>query len=190
MRITTSFITLALAALVTAGCQCKSCNTKVAEIADDGSTIAAYDESNGKATNNEMTITEMHIKDIDGNDHSLREEIAKNKITIVDFWASWCGPCRQEMPSLVNLYGSYKDKGLGIVGISLDTEKEAWKEAISNLGITWCQLSDLGGWDSEAAMVFNVRGIPYTIVTDSKGTILATGLRGSELEQFIEEKLK
>lgn len=183
---------MALAALVAAGCQCDSCKSKgkKVEIADKGLTIAAYDESNGNVANDGQTIADMHINDIDGNDHSLRKEIAKNKITIIDFWASWCGPCRQEMPNLVNLYSQYKSKGLGIIGISLDTEKEAWREAISELGITWCQLSDLGGWDSEAAMVFNVRGIPFTIITDSKGTILEKGLRGSQLEQFIEERLQ
>lgn len=182
-----SYLGLALAALLVASCQPNQNKTKDGNQANDG--IEALTDKDSSSDNEELQIPDMNIKDIDGKDHSLRQEIAKSKITIIDFWASWCGPCRNEMPHLVSLYDNYKSKGLGIVGISLDNDRESWREAISELGITWCQLSDLGGWESEPAQIFNVRAIPFTIITDSKGVVLAAGLRGGDLDTFIEGKL-
>lgn len=117
-------------------------------------------------------------------------EVARHKVTILDFWASWCGPCCQEMPNMVSLYAKYKDKGLGILGISLDNDKEAWTKALKDMNMTWPQVSELNGWKTAAVELFQVRAIPYMVIVDQQGTILEKGLRGPALEKFIAEKLK
>ena len=134
-------------------------------------------------------IRDFNLPTPEGNEMSVLEEVKKHKITILDFWASWCGPCRQEMPNLVALYKNYSEKGLGIIGISLDESKDDWAEAIKKMNMNWPQVSDLKGWQSEPATVFQVRAIPYTILVDSTGTIIAKELRGSNLEDFISSNL-
>ena len=129
------------------------------------------------------------MADINGKDVSVTDEFAKHKLTVVDFWASWCGPGRQEMPSLVSTYNEYKDKGLGIVGVSLDEDKEQWSNAVTTMGMTWTQLSDLQGWHNSAAQMYGIQAIPFTIIVDSKGKVLTAGLRGEELRSFIAQKL-
>ncbi|MBP3511564.1 MAG: AhpC/TSA family protein [Prevotella sp.] len=136
------------------------------------------------------TIKNFTMDDIDGKPVDVMTEIARHKITVLDFWASWCGPCRAEMPGVVRLYDAYESKGLGIIGISLDSKKEAWVNAVKGMGMRWVQLSDLNGWDNAAARMFYVQSIPQTIVVDSKGTILARGLRGEELDAFVAARLK
>lgn len=135
------------------------------------------------------TVETFTINDINGKSIDLLTEVAKHKMTILDFWASWCGPCRQEMPNVVSIYANNKDKGLGIIGISLDNKEDAWKQAVKTLGMTWTQVSDLKGWKSDAAAQFGVRAIPQTFILDNKGKILAKGLRGEELKTFIEKGL-
>lgn len=125
----------------------------------------------------------------DGTIVSIREEVAKHKLNIIDFWASWCGPCRQEMPMMVKLYEAYQDKGLGIVGVSLDMKEADWTTAIKTLGLPWTQMSDLKGWDNAAAKLFDVTSIPHTIVVDQQGKILRRGLRGEQLSEFVESQL-
>lgn len=121
---------------------------------------------------------------------SLALSSLKGKIVLIDFWASWCGPCRKEMPHVVNLYKKYKDKGFEIYGVSLDQDKSRWVEAIAKDGITWPQVSDLKYWDSEAARLYAVTGIPYTVLLDKEGKILSKGLRGVELEKAIADALE
>ena len=135
------------------------------------------------------TIPDIKMNDINGNETSVKAEVVKNKITILDFWASWCGPCVQEAPSVVALYNDYHAKGLGIIGISLDKDEASWKQAVDKLDMKWTHLSDLQGWDNAAAQLFNVNSIPHTVVVDEQGTILAQGLRGDDLRQFIADKL-
>ena len=128
----------------------------------------------------------------EGKEVKLSDFIAQNKLTLIDFWASWCGPCRREMPNLVEAYAQYKNKGFEIVGVSvsLDNNAEAWKKAIKDLNITWAQMSDLKGWDCEGAKLYGVRAIPATVLVDQQGTIVARNLRGEELGAKLGELLK
>ena len=137
-----------------------------------------------------MTIKDFTQPGLDGTPVSLLGEVSKNKITVIDFWASWCGPCRQEMPFMVELYDKYKDKGLGIIGISLDEDSDAWKAATQQLNIPWVQMSDLKGWENVIAKHFCVTSIPHTIVVDQQGKILKRGLRSEKLEEFVVGQLK
>lgn len=113
----------------------------------------------------------------------------KGKIVMVDFWASWCGPCRKDMPFVVKLYEKYKAKGFEILGVSLDQDKARWVDAIKHDGITWPQVSDLKFWDCAAAKAYAVGAIPYTVLIDKEGKILAKGLRGHELEVAVDAAL-
>jgi len=130
---------------------------------------------------------EINLPDADGNPLPLKN--FRGKIVLIDFWASWCGPCRKEMPNVVKAYAKYKDKGFEIYGVSLDQSKEKWLEAIKKDGITWPQVSDLKYWECEAARAYNVQGIPFTVLLDKEGKILAKNLRGDDLEKAIEKAL-
>jgi thiol-disulfide isomerase/thioredoxin len=137
-----------------------------------------------------MTIKDFTQPGLDGTPVSLLGEVSKSKITVIDFWASWCGPCRQEMPFMLELYDKYKDKGLNIIGISLDEDSDAWKAATQQLNIPWVQMSDLKGWENVIAKHFCVTSIPHTIVVDQQGKILKRGLRSEKLEEFVVGQLK
>ena len=126
----------------------------------------------------------------DGKELKLSDIVSANKYTLVDFWASWCGPCRREMPSVVEAYKAYKAKGLEVVGVSLDTDMAAWKKAITDLNITWPQMSDLKGWQNAGAALYGVRSIPATVLINQEGKIVARNLRGEELLTKLEELMK
>jgi thiol-disulfide isomerase/thioredoxin len=136
------------------------------------------------------TIPDFSQTTPDGTGLNIMSEVKQHKITIIDFWASWCGPCRQQMPFMIEIYHSLKDKGLGIVGVSLDKNRDAWISATKQFNITWPQMSDLKGWENAVVQEFNITSIPYTIVVDQQGKILERGLRGKRLKAFIEEQLK
>jgi peroxiredoxin len=114
----------------------------------------------------------------------------KGKVVLIDFWASWCGPCRRENPNMVKLYDKFKDKGLVILGVSLDESKQNWTAAIRKDKLPWMHISDLRGWKSIAAGIYGVQSIPQTFVIDKDGIIIAKNLRGPALEKFFEEQLK
>ncbi len=134
-------------------------------------------------------ISDFSAADPTGKKISASEVIGANELTIIDFWASWCGPCMNEMPHMVELYNMYHDKGLGILGVSLDTDGDAWKAAIKKTGALWPQISELNK-NSEIARQFGVTAIPYTIVVARDGSILTTGLTGVELEDFVRNQLQ
>ena len=109
------------------------------------------------------------------------------KYTLIEFWASWCGPCRSFNPELVELYKMYKDKGFEIFGVSLDTDKEKWKKAIEKDGVIWANVSDLKGNNNKAAMIYGVRDIPDNFLIDENGIIIARFIRGEKLEKKLKE---
>lgn len=111
----------------------------------------------------------------------------RGKVVLVDFWASWCGPCRKENPNVVRVYNQYKDKGFEILGVSLDQNRERWLQAIEKDQLTWQHVSDLQGWKNEVALLYNVRTIPHTILLDKEGRIIARNLRGRALENKLAE---
>ncbi len=125
----------------------------------------------------------------DGTPVTLSAIVKQNKYTLVDFWASWCGPCRKDMPHLVKVYEQYKSKGLEIVGVSLDDKEALWKKGLETLKMTWVQMSDLKGWRNEGAGLYAVRGIPATVLIDQNGIIVARDLRGEELDAKLAELL-
>lgn len=114
----------------------------------------------------------------------------RGKVVLLDFWASWCGPCRKENPNVVRLYEHYKDKGFTVMSVSLDDNLDRWKMAIEQDGLTWpYHVSDLKKWSSAAAKIYQVRGIPFTALIDEEGNIIATNLRGAQLEQALKDIL-
>ena len=130
----------------------------------------------------------LTMNDVNGKPVSITD--FKGKYVLIDFWASWCGPCRKENPNVVAAYNKYKDKNFTILGVSLDQDKDSWVQAIKNDNLAWAQMSDLKQWQSAAVSTYNIEGIPFNVLIDPTGKVIAQELRGPALEQKLGEVLK
>ena len=130
---------------------------------------------------------DMTMNDMDGKEVTLSQWAGKGNYVLVDFWASWCGPCRQEMPNVVVNYEKYHAKGFEIVGVSFDQNKEPWVKAVQTMGLRWPQMSDLKGWQCAASDLYGIRSIPASVLIDPQGTIIALDLRGKALGKKLKE---
>ncbi|HVY74419.1 MAG TPA: TlpA disulfide reductase family protein [Puia sp.] len=133
------------------------------------------------------TVPELTLPDVNGNPVSISS--FKGKYLLIDFWASWCGPCRMENPNVVAAYKKFKGKNFAILGVSLDKDKESWKKAIADDHLTWTHISDLKYWSSEAVQIFGFEGIPFNVLVDPSGKVIAQELRGGELESKLAQVL-
>lgn len=135
-----------------------------------------------------LKAPEFSAKSPDGKEISLKESLGK--VTLIDFWASWCGPCREENPNVVAMYKKYHDKGFNIIGVSLDKDANKWKQAIAQDQLTWNQISNLQHWEEPIAKLYGVTSIPATFLVDANGVVIAKNLRGEKLEEKLKEVLK
>ena len=132
---------------------------------------------------------DVELSTPDGKKSLISDHVGKGKVVLIDFWASWCGPCRNDMPRLVALYDQYKDKDFEILGISLDDNLGSWTKAMESMNMTWPNISDLKGWTSKAARVYGVNRIPQSFLLDKEGNIVGADLKQDALIYKIEELL-
>jgi thiol-disulfide isomerase/thioredoxin len=163
----------------------ESVNTMVAQYKQ---VMAQANQKQSEQPQQGKAAPEITMQTPEGTSFSLSS--LKGKYVLVDFWASWCGPCRGENPNIVKAYNTYKDKNFTVLGVSLDKDKQAWINAIQKDGLNWPQISDLKQWNSEAVSLYGFDGIPYNVLVDPQGNIIATELRGEALQSKLAEILK
>ena len=132
-------------------------------------------------------FTDLEMADPDGKMHKISELVGEGKYVLVDFWASWCGPCRAEMPNVLEAYNKYHEKGFEVIGVSFDEKKDAWVKAVGQLKMPWLQISDLKGWKCAAAPIYKIDGIPDNILIDPQGKIIERALRGKALQSRLQK---
>ena len=135
-----------------------------------------------------MAMPDIALNDPDGRERALSD--LRGKVVLVDFWASWCGPCRRENPNVVRAWNEYHDRGFEVFSVSLDRDVAKWQRAIEQDGLVWDDhISDLKGWSSVATELYGISSIPHAILIDRNGTVVATHLRGNQLERELDKLL-
>ncbi len=150
-------------------------------------TKAYFDQKakEAKAITSGKAAPDFTLPDTQGQNVSLSDY--QGKYTLVDFWASWCGPCREENPEIVKAYDTYKERNFAVLGVSLDNNREAWLKAIEKDGLTWQQVSDLKKWESPVVELYDINAIPFSVLLDPQGRVIATNLRGNALHIKLAE---
>lgn len=154
---------------------------------DDNGEIAALEFELSKSSTSTPGMRAPDLSGMTPDSSTFALSKLKGKIVLVDFWASWCGPCRRENPNVRNLYAKYKDQGFDILGVSLDRDANAWKKAINDDQLAWHHISDLKGWQSSHAALYSVTSIPQTLLLDKEGKIIVRNLRGDALASKLQE---
>ena len=176
------FLVIAASLVLLTGCKQKA-------PANEPAADAKVESSTESTTENKVMYTDISLPGPQGQTVKVSDYVGKNKLVLIDFWASWCGPCIGELPNVVKAYELYHDKGLEIVGVSLDKDKASWVQAIAQTGQKWPQMSDLKGWDCEGAALYGIQSIPANVLINEQGEIVARDLRGDILLKEVESRL-
>ena len=180
------FLMLAACLLLATGCRQKTQVVEKIQVVDS-ETGAPVDVASATEPGN--TFVDIGLPGPQGQTVWVGDYVGQNKLVLIDFWASWCGPCIRELPNVVKAYERFHDKGLEIVGVSLDKDKASWLAAIEQTGQKWPQMSDLKGWECAGAQIYGIQSIPANVLIDDHGKIVARDLRGDALLKEIESRL-